>query len=61
MPLCACAGREFHCLAWVLARASRAIARTLQSIPDRSTAAVVIPDTPGLQPSRMYEVKAQAS
>lgn len=51
-----CAGREFYALAWVMAGASRAIAQTLQQIPDTSTAAVVIPDVPGLPLSRMYEV-----
>jgi hypothetical protein len=55
------AGREFYCLAWVLARASRAIARTLAAIPDPASAAVVIPDVPGLQPNRMYEVFALAA
>ena len=50
------AGKEFYALAWVMAGASRAIAQTLQQIPDTSTAAVVIPDVPGLPPSRMYEV-----
>lgn len=51
------AGKEFYALAWVMAGASRAIAQTLQQIPDTSTAAVVIPDVPGLPPSRMYEVR----
>ena len=50
------AGKEFYALAWVMAGASRAIAQTLQQIPDTSTAAVVIPDIPSLPPSRMYEV-----
>ena len=50
------AGKEFYALAWVMAGASRAIAQTLQQIPDTSMAAVVIPDVPGLPLSRMYEV-----
>ena len=54
------AGKEFYALAWVMAGASRAIAQTIQQIPDTSTAAVVIPDVPGLPPSRMYEVWEQA-
>lgn len=52
------AGREFYALAWVLAQASKAIAQTLAQIPDTSTAAVVIPDVPGLPSARMYEVRA---
>ena len=54
--VCFVAGKEFYALAWVMAGASRAIAQTLQQIPDTSTAAVVIPDVPGLPPGRMYEV-----
>ena len=50
------AGKEFYALAWVMAGASRAIAQTLQQIPDTATAAVVIPDVPSLPPSRMHEV-----
>ena len=50
------AGKEFYALAWVLAQSSRAIAQTLAQIPDTSTAAIFIPDVPGLSPSRMYEV-----
>ena len=45
----------------MLARASRAIARTLAAIPDPAAAAVVIPDVPGLPPNRMYEVFALAA
>ena len=59
--LCIAAGKEFYALAWVMAGASRAIAQTLQQIPDTSTAAVVIPDVPSLQPGRMYEASSHAS
>ena len=59
--LCDVAGKEYYALAWVMARASRAIAQTLQQIPDTSTAAVVIPDVPSLQPGRMYEASSPAS
>ncbi|BDA50773.1 hypothetical protein COCOBI_16-4510 [Coccomyxa sp. Obi] len=54
-------GREFYALAWVLAQSSRAIAQTLAQIPDTSTAAIFIPDVPGLAPSRMYEVFSLAA
>ena len=56
----ACIGREFHAMAWVLARASKAIARTLAQIPDPSTAAVVVPDVPGLRTERLHEMFALA-
>jgi len=54
------AGREFHALAWVVSRASRAIARTLAQIADPTAAAVVVPDVPGLGAERMREVFALA-
>jgi hypothetical protein len=53
-------GREFHALAWVVSRASRAIARTLAQIADPAAAAVVVPDVPGLGAERMREVFALA-
>lgn len=59
--LCNVAGKEFYALAWVMAGASRAIAQTVQQIPDTSTAAVVIPDVPSLQPGRMYEASSPTS
>ena len=44
----------------MVARASRAIARTLAQIPDPATAAVVVPEVPGMSTERMQEVFALA-
>ena len=51
-----CVGHEFVALGWILEQASPAIARTLSAIPDVSTAAVVIPDVPGIPPERLYRL-----
>lgn len=50
------AGHEYVALGWALQKASPAIARTLAAIPDASTAAVVIPDVPGIAPDRLYRL-----
>lgn len=41
-------------LGWLLEKASPAIARTLRAIPDASSAAVVIPEVPGIPSDHLY-------
>ena len=52
------AGHEFVALGWVLEQASPAIARTLRAISDASSAAVVIPEVPGIAPAQLYRCDA---
>jgi len=50
------AGHEFVALGWLLEKASPAIARTLRAIPDASSAAVVIPEVPGIPSDHLYRL-----